>query len=145
VISYHRGDATQPDLSGRVVIAARHPLAKSRFQDWSRGHSDTTARPFALGAIQWVGVGGDLGRRHRFSDRWVLNMVAQRGLRSEQNRRPLDLDALADCLDRLASDMDDEVIAMPRIGCGLAGGTWDEIEPLVGVALREADVHVYDL
>lgn len=35
---------------------------------------------------------------------------------------------------------------MPRIGCGLAGGTWDRVEPLVGERLvaRGIPVTVYD-
>jgi hypothetical protein len=35
---------------------------------------------------------------------------------------------------------------MPRIGCGLAGGTWDKIEPLIQSALikKNIDVTVYD-
>jgi hypothetical protein len=35
---------------------------------------------------------------------------------------------------------------MPRIGCGLAGGTWDRIEPLVARTLlaRDVPVTVYD-
>ena len=36
---------------------------------------------------------------------------------------------------------------MPRIGCGLAGGTWDKIEPLIQSNLsdKEIAVTVYDL
>jgi hypothetical protein len=36
---------------------------------------------------------------------------------------------------------------MPRIGCGLAGGNWDQIEPLLEehLALAGFDVPVYDL
>jgi hypothetical protein len=36
---------------------------------------------------------------------------------------------------------------MPRIGCGLAGGTWDRIEPLIHERLLSAGLHVtvYDL
>jgi hypothetical protein len=31
---------------------------------------------------------------------------------------------------------------MPRIGCGLAGGTWDKIEPLIRETLCAAGVPV---
>jgi len=35
---------------------------------------------------------------------------------------------------------------MPRIGCGLAGGTWEEVEPLVQEHLAvDFNVTVYDL
>ncbi len=35
---------------------------------------------------------------------------------------------------------------MPRIGCGLAGGTWARIEPLITTTLcaQDVDVTVYD-
>ena len=39
------------------------------------------------------------------------------------------------------------LIHMPRIGCGLAGGNWDQIEPLLEehLAMAGFDVRVYDL
>jgi len=41
-------------------------------------------------------------------------------------------DALAQCLSKLAGQIDEgTIIHMPRIGCGLAGGNWDQIEPLL--------------
>jgi O-acetyl-ADP-ribose deacetylase (regulator of RNase III) len=38
-------------------------------------------------------------------------------------------------------------VAMPRIGCGLAGGTWEEIEPIIRDTLcaQGVSVTVYDL
>lgn len=35
---------------------------------------------------------------------------------------------------------------MPRIGCGLAGGKWSRIEPLIANTLcaRDVEVTVYD-
>ena len=38
-------------------------------------------------------------------------------------------------------------IHMPRIGCGLAGGTWDKMEPIIIAALanKGVSVPVYDL
>jgi len=35
---------------------------------------------------------------------------------------------------------------MPRIGCGLAGGKWSEVEPLIESAIVDAGVaaYVYD-
>jgi hypothetical protein len=36
---------------------------------------------------------------------------------------------------------------MPRIGCGLAGGKWEQIEPIIERTLADAGIHVnvYDL
>lgn len=163
MITEHVGDATQPELKGRIAIvhilsdtgayekgfakavAERHPLARTRYKQWAQRYDSGTHHTFKLGAIQWVGVGHDLGRTHRFSDRWVINMVAQHGLRSATNPHPIDYTALDQALAHVAADHTDETLVMPRIGCHLAGGTWDQVGPLVENRLGELDVHVYDL
>jgi len=40
----------------------------------------------------------------------------------------------------------DASVHMPRIGCGLAGGRWEEIEPIIGRTLIKngVPVTVYD-
>lgn len=35
-------------------------------------------------------------------------------------------------------------IHMPRIGCGLAGGKWEEMEPIIESVLKDLSVTVYD-
>ena len=79
---------------------------------------------------------------------WVANMVGQRGTRHGSNGPPVRYDALARCLDRLAGHAagNGASVHMPRIGCGLAGGRWDRVEPLVVAALcaRDVPVTVYD-
>jgi len=158
-VTYHVGDATDPDLSGRLVIAhivsdtgafgagfarqiaTRYPRAKEQYQRWARQGVHGSLK-FRLGAVQWVGVGREVNRGP-WHGRWVANMVAQRGLRTAVNRHPLDINALAACL-RVLADDDERMIVMPRIGCGLAGGTWDEVGPLVESVLYAKDVHVYD-
>lgn len=164
MITYHTGDATRPDLDGQVTVvhilsdspkghydagfaknlAERHPQARSRFKAWAQGRPSGTARPFRLGAVQWVGVGHDVARTTPWWERWVVNMVAQHGLRSATNPHPLDLVALDECLRAVAVDTIGP-IAMPRIGCNLAGGTWTEVEPVIDATLTDHDVHVYDL
>jgi hypothetical protein len=99
-----------------------------------------------LGAIQWVGVGRETSRSAAWFDRWVVNMVAMRGLRSGSHRHPLDLDALRICLATLAKEIGrDDPLVIPRIGCGLAGGTWEEVEPIIEETLVRVDVNVFDL
>jgi hypothetical protein len=67
---------------------------------------------------------------------------------SSANPVAIRYDALALCRRRLACRIDpDTVVHMPRIGCGLAGGRWDQVEPLIDQHLAGAgfDVRVYDL
>lgn len=161
MITYHVGDATRPDGDGEIAIvhvlsdrgvygkgfalalAERHPRAKTRFQLWHKGDPDSgTHRAFRVGAVQWCAVGEDLHRPpwHR----WVVNMVAQRGLRSSHNVHPLDLAALHECLQHVGEHARGPIV-MPRIGCELAGGNWGEVEPIIAEHLTHQDVRVYDL
>jgi hypothetical protein len=57
-------------------------------------------------------------------------------------------DALAQCLSKLAGQIDEvTTIHIPRIGCGLARGNWDQIEPLLEehLAMAGFDIRVHDL
>ena len=55
---------------------------------------------------------------------------------------------MAACLEKVAARAQElgASVHMPRIGCGLAGGTWDRIEPLIVASLgaRGVPVTVYD-
>lgn len=88
---------------------------------------------------------------------WVANLIGQHGIRSERNPHPVDYDAIrlglagvagfAAARPRLdyAGMYNAKPVHMPRIGCGLAGGEWGRIEPLVAEMLGGLDVTVYDL
>lgn len=155
------GDATDPPIKGSFVIAhilsdtgkygkgfaqaiaTRYPGAKRKFQAWFEGDLSLTRSPFELGAVQWCAVGHELDRKASWDARWVANMVAQHGLRSQKNPHPLDLPALQKCLVELSTSK--WPVVMPRIGCGLAGGSWEEVEPIIEACLSDLDVFVYDL
>lgn len=125
-----------------------HAAAAEEDAEADTGASETGR--FGLGRVQLVRVG---------ERTYVANMVAQHGIRSvrasDRSPPPIRYDALGVCLRRLATLAagltDDEQppasIHMPRIGCGLAGGTWSRVEPLVreGLVDRGCTVTVYDL
>lgn len=156
MIRYVVGDATAPcgdgprlivhvcnDLGrwGRgfvLAISRRWREPEQAFRAWHRGE---VAQPHALGEVQLVQVEPDL---------WVANLIGQHGLTSRSRTDPpIRYDAIAAGLSsvraharRLAAS-----VHMPRIGCGLAGGRWEVIEPIVS---RELDAHgvavtVYDV
>jgi O-acetyl-ADP-ribose deacetylase (regulator of RNase III) len=71
-------------------------------------------------------------------------MIGQHGMRHGSGGPPVRYQAIEQCL-RTLSDHALELRAsvhMPRIGCGLAGGRWDRIEPLILAELCERDVSV---
>lgn len=75
-------------------------------------------------------------------------MIGQRGIRRGSKGVPVRYDAIDTALDRLA-DRTVELgasVHMPRMGCGLAGGSWERVEPLIVQRLvrRGIAVTVYD-
>lgn len=93
----------------------------------------------ALGTVQLVGV--EQGK-------YVCNMIAQKG-NSSLNYAACNLEALVECfaaLYNILSLAPKTEVHMPRVGCGLGGRTWDEIEPILFDGLGVAyNVFVYDL
>ncbi|UXY23182.1 macro domain-containing protein [Streptomyces cynarae] len=156
-IAYIRGDATVPSGEGPKVIAHvcndiggwgkgfvralshRWPEPEAAYRAW---HRDRAANDFGLGAVQYVRVEPSL---------WVANMVGQRGIRrrgSSGTEVPVRYEAIDAALAALGEKTLElgASVHMPRIGCGLAGGTWSQVEPLIEQRLvrREIQVTVYD-
>ncbi|MEU6393658.1 macro domain-containing protein [Streptomyces sp. NPDC046939] len=154
-IRYTTGDAAAPPGAGTRIIAhvcndigawgrgfvralsERWPEPEAAYRAWYR---DRAGNDFRLGAVQLVPVNEGL---------WVANMIGQHGIRRAGGQPPVRynaideaLGALAECTIQLGAS-----VHMPRIGCGLAGGRWEEIEPLLDKHLcaRGIDVTVYDL
>lgn len=82
-------------------------------------------------------------------DVWVANLIGQHKINKDENdNAPIRYDAVLKRLEKVAEFALEKnaTIHMPRIGCGLAGGTWDKIEPLIEEALTASniDTYVYD-
>jgi len=168
MINYVIGDATYPIGDGPKVIAhvvndvgvwgkgfvlaisKKWPGAKKRYLD--------LAKPLCLSSGKYERrVNLRLGDVHLVAAEpgiWIANMVAQRGLISASNPIPLQLDALAECLavvKSMALAVDAQGVPShasvhcPRIGCGLGGSTWENVEPIIMRELDGVDVYVYDL
>ncbi|RGC64969.1 hypothetical protein C5N14_30995 [Micromonospora sp. MW-13] len=149
-----RGDATSPQASGPKIIAHicndlggwgkgfvlavshRWPEPEPAYRRW---HRERSGNDFGLGATQLIQVRPDT---------WVANMVAQRGIRTGSGGPPIRYDAVERCLTTVAAHAArlSATVHMPRIGCGLAGGRWERIEPLVIATLCDSDIAttVYD-
>ncbi|MGI5412774.1 macro domain-containing protein [Streptomyces chartreusis] len=153
-ITYIRGDATVPSVKGVKVIAhvcndiggwgkgfvlaisRRWPEPEKSCRAW---HRERASNDFGLGAVQFVQVEPYV---------WVANMVGQRGIRTGSKGVPVRYEAIDAALERLAEKAADlgASVQMPRIGCGLAGGKWARVEPLITDRLvrRGIAVTVYD-
>ncbi|MGX1225839.1 O-acetyl-ADP-ribose deacetylase (regulator of RNase III) [Streptomyces ambofaciens] len=75
-------------------------------------------------------------------------MIGQRGTRTGSKGVPVRYEAIGTALGGLADKAAelDASVHMPRIGCGLAGGKWSRVEPLISdrLARRGIPVTVYD-
>ncbi|QDT90363.1 macro domain-containing protein [Gimesia algae] len=150
-ITYLKGDATTPQARGNKIIAhvcndlggwgkgfvlaisKRWPEPEAEYRQW---HRDRAQNNFALGEIQLINVEKYI---------WVANMIGQRGMKIGSKGPPVRYPAIEQSLKSVA-DKARELSAsvhMPRIGCGLAGGKWDMIEPLIEQTLCTAEIKVY--
>jgi O-acetyl-ADP-ribose deacetylase (regulator of RNase III) len=112
------------------------------------GHSDVTVGvDCVLGNVLFVPV-AHVGLPPFKEITYVANMVGQHGVMPDQDGvPPIRYDAVEKCLQhvsRFVSHIGGASIHMPRIGCGLAGGKWSDIEPIIDRALPDVDVYVYD-
>jgi O-acetyl-ADP-ribose deacetylase (regulator of RNase III) len=154
LLRFVKGDATQPQ-SGKLkyilqivnnegaygagfsgAVKARWPKVELEYRQWWREKYGK----LKLGDIQEIQVTSDL---------IVVNMVAQDGVVSYKNKKPIKYDALKTCLAKIGKEMVNynSSVHIPRIGCGLAGGEWEEVEKLITEELLERGINVtvYDL
>jgi O-acetyl-ADP-ribose deacetylase (regulator of RNase III) len=153
-IRYLQGDATQPQARGHRIIAhvcndrgrwgkgfvvalsRRWAEPEAAYRAW---YQERAGNDFGLGAVQLVPV-----EPHT----WVANMVAQHGMKAGPAGPPIRYEAVRTCLAKLAemAREHDASVHMPRIGCGLAGGTWERIEPIIAdeLSAKGIEVTVYD-
>ena len=151
-IVYLKGDATQPQTSGMKIIAhicndlggwgkgfvlaisKRWKEPEKEYRNWHRSKKD-----FVLGAVQFVQV-----------EKYILvaNMIGQHGMKTGSQGPPIRYKAIESCLAIVAEKAKklSASVHMPRIGCGLAGGKWEKVEPIIKSTLCELgiDVYVYD-
>lgn len=148
-INYTKGDATKPITSGNKIIvhvcndvggwgkgfvlaiSKRWPEPEKAYRQWFKNKTN-----FALGETQLVKVEDNI---------WVANLIGQHKLnKDEDGNAPIRYEAIEQGLGKVAvfAKEVNASVHMPRIGCGLAGGTWDRIEPLIIRTLITIDVPV---
>ncbi len=150
-VNFVKGDATAPIGTGNKIIVhvcndiggwgKGFVLALSRkwkkpeeeYRKWYKSQDG-----FELGKVQLVKVEDDI---------WVANLIGQHKLKNDENGIPpirysaIKLGMVE--VNRLAHQLNASV-HMPRIGCGLAGGKWEKIQPILDHELIAIETTVYD-
>jgi O-acetyl-ADP-ribose deacetylase (regulator of RNase III) len=152
-IIYLKGDATNPLQQGNklivhicndigtwgkgfvLAVSKRWKAPEQAYRSWFKSSEN-----FKLGEVQFVKVENDI---------WIANVIGQHKINKDENGNPpIRYQAIEVGLKKIADFalVNNASIHMPRIGCGLAGGNWDKIEPIVLEALSEnaLSVFVYD-
>lgn len=152
-IKYIKGDATQPIDNGNKIIvhvcndiggwgkgfvmaiSKRWTEPERQYRDWFKSKSE-----FELGAVQFVKVEEDL---------WIANLIGQHKInKDEKGNAPIRYEAISEGLIKVSEFAlsHNASVHMPRIGCGLAGGKWEVVEPIILETLseRNVEVTVYD-
>lgn len=150
IINYLKGDAANPQVEGNKIIvhicndiggwgkgfvmaiSKRWKKPESEYREWFQSGEN-----FNLGEIQMVQVEEDI---------WVCNMIGQhKTISSSKGIPPIRYEAVEKCLEKVSIEASkiNASIHMPRIGCGLAGGKWEEIESIITKTLLKGDVEVY--
>ena len=151
-----------------LAVAERFPLAKRCYEDWFRNQhwspaylnsNELSVRP-TLGDIQvlemsihWELAAALTAKSVEMTDEnkkkmrqtfTLINMIAQQGVRSRSNPKPIKYDALAKCLSRIPEyALKSQRIIMPKIGTGFAGGDWKTISRLIEDHLKDYRVVVF--
>lgn len=80
----------------------------------------------------------------------VANMIGQNGTKTGSKGPPVRYAAIREALMTVGdrASMEGATVHMPRIGCGLAGGEWERVEPML-IAMLAAhttvECFVYDI
>jgi len=150
MIHYLKADATVPQAEGNIVIAhicndigawgkgfvlalsKRWKYPEKQYKQWYKEGED-----FALGEVQFVSVEEKI---------WVANLIGQHNIyRDENGDPPIRYEAVKRGL-QIIADFAYEInakVQMPRVGCGLAGGSWDRIEKLIRQTLLRKNIEVF--
>lgn len=152
MIEFLKGDCLQNSDTKRVIahivnnkggfgagfalaVSKRYPIVKERYKKWYH-IGEYKSSKFNLGDIQVIQIDDHLT---------FVSMLAQNGYTSKRNPVPLNYETLEKCLMKLNRVESTAEIWMPKIGSGLAGGDWKEIEEMLNYFLKDRVVKVFEL
>lgn len=152
MINYRKGDATDPVKSSdhpeiRVILHICNDLDR-----WGKGFVLALSKKWPQSKEVYHQSSKELGSCSLFQAEpglYICNMIAQHGIRVADGVPPVRYDALRSCLKVLAgwakSLPTPVTFHGPRMGAGLAGGEWSQIETLLLEELAGYSISIYDL
>ena len=113
-----------------VAISRRWKEPERQYRQWHR-----SKKGFKLGNVQFVKVEDDIV---------VCNMIGQKDIKSKGNVSPIRYGAIRKCLEKVKETAlkSNSSVHCPLFGAGLAGGSFDKIEPMLQEILCDNGVSV---
>jgi hypothetical protein len=128
------------------AVADRYPSVKANYHMLGK-----TFLKNNLGHPQFLNVYEEPKYKHKL---YFVNMIAQNGVRSPSNVRPLNYAALVRCMVHISQFINQNTdfpsnpssveIHAPKFGSGLAGGNWNFISDLIEDIWGKHTVYIYD-
>lgn len=148
-ITYTKGDATRPLGKGpKIIVHSCNDLGywgagfvmalTKRWSEPEAAYRRALIRgPLELGMVHFASVSDTI---------MVANLIGQKGIVSPTNNIPVKYSAIRRGMKKVAFKAKEinATIHMPRMGCGLGGGTWDKMEPIIVETCEGIEVTVYD-
>jgi O-acetyl-ADP-ribose deacetylase (regulator of RNase III) len=142
-----KGDATLPIEGGnRIIIHICNDVGK-----WGKGFVMALSKRWPELRDAYLRDPKTLGSFHIYKleeNIFVANLIAQHDIYTKNGLPPIRYDALQKCLTDLNEfvihNIPSPSIHAPRLGCGLAGGQWSLIEPILLQSLT-CPIYIYDL
>ncbi len=117
------------------AISKKWKEPENCYRNWYR-QGEWNSVKFQLGEIQTVQVEEDI---------FIVNMIAQHKIGWNNGVPPIRYEALEKCLEKVNNLFGEGyTLHGPCIGCGLAGATWNQIEPIIQKTIGNLDVTIYD-
>ncbi len=112
-------------------IAERYPEVRRAYMDKYQHEG------WALGETQGITVNSGW--------RIIVNCATQFRYGPSDQGPYVDYDAVRLVMQSLSRTWPNNVVSMPKIGAGLAGGSWEIIEQIINEEFKDKEVHVYVL
>jgi len=146
MITYAKGDATRPTGKGlKIICHVNNNIGK-----WGKGFVMAISNRWPETRTKFLELGkwnlGDVQLVQVEDNIIIANMVAQDGI-GIPNKERIDYKALEKCLKivaEYAKAMNAKIVA-PKLGCGLGGGSWTQIESIIESTMYGLEVTVYEL
>lgn len=123
-----------------MALSKRWPKTREAYLNWWRWSNDYE-NDFHLGSVLFQSVN---------PSHVIAHMIAQRGIVGRSNPKPIRYESLRECLQKVALWAKENKklnvsVHMPMIGCGLAGGSFTIIGPMIEEELDGIPVTIYTM